>query len=118
MKKLYTETRPWGSFTVLEDCENYKVKRLNVKAGKRLSLQSHDKRCEKWILVEGEGKFTIDCKVLHRNATEHQAETLFIPRKAVHRIKAVTDLTIIEIQQGDYFGEDDIIRYEDDFNRK
>lgn len=111
----YTEQRPWGSFTVLVDEDNFKVKRLDVLAGKRLSLQSHQRRSEHWIIATGVAKITIDDDIINYSQGKH----VFVQRKAKHRIENVGDtlLTIIEVQLGEYFGEDDIIRYEDDFDR-
>ena len=114
-----TEHRPWGSFTVLQDEPSFKVKRLNVFAGKRLSLQKHLKRSEIWTVVSGVGKFTIgnDVFVIDSASSDESKTTLFIPKNTVHRIEAITNLIVVETQQGEYFGEDDIVRYEDDFGR-
>ncbi len=111
----YTEHRPWGSFTVLVDEDKFKAKRLDVLAGKRMSLQSHQHRSEHWIIVTGLAKITIGDDVLNYSQGQH----LFVPEESRHRIENIGDtlLTIIEVQLGDYFGEDDIIRYEDDFDR-
>jgi mannose-1-phosphate guanylyltransferase/mannose-6-phosphate isomerase len=111
----YTEQRPWGSFTVLVDEDHFKAKRLDVLAGKRLSLQSHNRRSEHWIVVTGMAKITIGDEVLDYKQGQH----VFVPRKTKHRIENTGDtlLTIVEVQLGEYFGEDDIVRYEDDFDR-
>ena len=111
----YTEQRPWGSFTVLVDDDDFKTKRLDVSAGKRLSLQSHNRRSEHWIIATGLAKITIGDVVLDYNQGQH----VFVPQKTKHRIENIGDtlLTIIEVQLGEYFGEDDIVRYEDDFDR-
>jgi mannose-6-phosphate isomerase len=110
-----SDIRPWGSFTVLDDAEGYKVKRMVVHPGKRLSYQRHARRSEHWFIVEGRGRVTLDgC------ATEVSEGTAFdIPVTAAHRIEndGSTDLVFIEVQHGDYFGEDDIVRLEDDFGR-
>ena len=113
--KQYTEQRPWGSFTVLVDADHFKTKRLDVLAGKRLSLQSHQRRSEHWIIVTGLAKITIG----EENINYTQGQHVFVPRKTKHRIENIGDnlLTIVEVQLGDYFGEDDIVRYEDDFDR-
>ena len=110
-----TEYRPWGSFTILEDKEHYKLKRIVVNPGKRLSLQSHNHRSEHWFVLTGEALVTIDTK----EKLLQEGESIFIPVKARHRVKnrGPKLLEIIEIQKGDYFGEDDIIRYEDDYGR-
>jgi len=112
--------RPWGTYLVLEDEAKFKVKRLIVKPGKRLSLQSHEKRSEHWIVVEGEATLEVQVgspenwvKIYYPN------DYCYIPQKAKHRIsnQGEKDLVIIEVQYGDYTGEDDIVRYEDDFGR-
>ena len=111
----YTERRPWGSFTVLVDADSFKAKRLDVTAGRRMSLQSHQYRSEHWIIVTGLAKITVADNVLNYRHGEH----VFVPKNTKHRIENTGDtlLTIIEVQLGKYFGEDDIIRYEDDFDR-
>ena len=112
---MYTEQRPWGSFTILEDTETYKTKRIIVKPKQRLSYQSHEKRDELWIIVEGEAKVTLD-------GVDHilsYGENIVILKQQKHRIENVgdTDVTFIEVQTGTYFGEDDIVRYDDDYKR-
>ena len=111
----YTEQRPWGSFTILEDKDNFKTKRLDVLPGKRLSLQSHLHRSEHWIVVAGSAKVTIGDEIKKVSKGEH----VFVAQGNKHRIENTgkTLVTIVEVQLGDYFGEDDIIRYEDDFDR-
>ena len=111
----YTEQRPWGSFTILEDEDNFKTKRLDVLPEKRLSLQSHQRRSEHWIIVTGQAKITVGDKIKNYSKGEH----VFVPKGNKHRIENIgkTLLTIVEVQLGDYFGEDDIIRYDDDFER-
>ena len=109
------EQRPWGSFTVLDEGENYKVKRIEVLDGKRLSYQRHSKRCEHWVVVAGTAKVTL-------NGTENiiaVGETIDIAVGAAHRIENVGSelLVFIEIQRGSYLGEDDIERLQDDFGR-
>ncbi len=110
-----TVHRPWGSFTVLVDEKSYKVKKIVVKPGKRLSLQSHRYRCEHWLVAKGEGLVTINDE--KKLLTE--GGYAFIPMHARHRLENPGNepLEIIEVQQGSYFGEDDIIRYEDDYGR-
>jgi mannose-6-phosphate isomerase-like protein (cupin superfamily) len=110
-----TEYRPWGSFTVLEDRETYKVKRIEVLSGKRLSYQRHARRSEHWYVVEGEALVTLEGKEVR--LTPGQATD--IPRMAAHRVLNPGNgiLIFIEVQRGDYLGEDDIIRLEDDFGR-
>ena len=111
-----TEHRPWGSFTVLEEGEGYKLKRLEVNPGERLSLQSHRYRSEHWVVVRGEGLITVDRK----QVTLKPGESIFIPAGARHRLenRGTERLVLIEVQTGSYFGEDDIQRYEDDYGRE
>ena len=114
-KELTTEYRPWGYFTVLEEKENYKVKKLVVNSHQRLSLQLHHHRDEQWIVVEGKALLICD-----NNFTEYSAgESTSIPRGSLHRIENKSDsqVVIIEIQNGEYLGEDDIVRFEDDYSR-
>ncbi len=107
--------KPWGSYTVLEDQDTYKVKRIEVFPGQRLSYQTHQKRSEHWMIVSGRARVTID----EREVNLSEGQAIDIPRGAAHRIaNPGTDLlTFIEIQTGDYFGEDDIVRLEDDYGR-
>ncbi len=106
---------PWGRWLVLQDEPDFKVKRIEVLPGKRLSYQKHFKREEHWQIVRGVGKITLDGLDL----TLETGECIRIPREALHRIENVGDelLVFIEVQRGDYFGEDDIVRVEDDFGR-
>ncbi len=107
--------RPWGSYTSLELGDNYQVKRINVNPGARLSLQSHNHRAENWIVIQGEALVTVnDDQFLVK-----KGERAFIPKGARHRMenKGSEPLALIEVQSGDYFGEDDIVRYEDDYGR-
>jgi mannose-6-phosphate isomerase len=110
------DRRPWGSFTVLDEGAGYKVKRIEVLPGKRLSYQRHARRQEHWMVVAGTGKITLD----GREITLRTGETADIPVGSAHRIENSGDQTLvfIEIQRGDYLGEDDITRLEDDFGRK
>ncbi len=112
--------RPWGKYYVLIDEENYKVKKLVVKPNQRLSLQSHNHRMEHWVVVSGEGLLEIhNPNYLEKIKTYKAGEYAFVPLKAIHRITNQTDqeLVLIEVQYGTYTGEDDIIRYEDDYGR-
>lgn len=110
-----TVHRPWGSYTVLEDAEDCKVKRLTVKPGHVLSLQLHHRRSEHWTVVEGTAKVRVGEEefLLNRN------ESTYIPMDTVHRLEnpTDTDIHLIEVQCGDYFGEDDIVRLEDRYGR-
>lgn len=110
------EHRPWGSFEVLaDDGSDHKVKRITVLPGRRLSLQYHGRRREHWIVVSGEALVTVGGEQVRLSA----AQAVDIPRRAAHRVENIGpgDLVFIEVQQGDYFGEDDIVRVEDDFGR-
>jgi mannose-1-phosphate guanylyltransferase/mannose-6-phosphate isomerase len=110
-----TVHRPWGSFTVLEDEADCKVKRLTVKPGGVLSLQLHHRRSEHWTVVTGTAKVRVGDKefLLGRN------ESTYIPVETLHRLEnpTDTDLHLIEVQCGNYFGEDDIVRLEDKYGR-
>lgn len=110
-----TVHRPWGSYTVLEDADDCKVKRLTVKPGQVLSLQLHHRRSEHWTVVEGTAKVRVGERefLLNRN------ESTYIPMNTVHRLEnpTDTDIHLIEVQCGDYFGEDDIVRLEDRYGR-
>ncbi len=107
--------RPWGYFESLAKGQRFQVKRIVVKPGAALSLQSHHHRSEHWIVVEGTAQVTVDGEV--RLVTENQS--VYIPLGAVHRMEnpGKVDLTLIEVQTGVYLGEDDIIRYEDVYAR-
>jgi mannose-6-phosphate isomerase len=109
------DVRPWGSYTVLEDARDHKVKRIEVDPGRRLSYQRHARRAEHWFIVSGRARVTLD-------GEEHELEAgdaIDIPRGAAHRIAnpGAGPMTFIEVQHGDYFGEDDIERLDDDFGR-
>ena len=110
-----TTHRPWGTYTVLEDESGYKIKRIVVKPGKRLSLQKHYHRNEHWIVVSGTATVTIG----ERNFLLRENESTFIKMGEIHRLEneGKIPVVLIEAQVGSYTGEDDIIRIEDDFNR-
>jgi len=114
--RAVTDTRPWGSYTVLDETENFKVKRIEVLPEKRLSYQQHARRSEHWFVVRGTAKVTL-------NGSDYLVKTgeaVDIPAGTAHRVEnpdAAETLVFIETQTGDYFGEDDIIRFEDDFGR-
>ncbi len=112
---VYSETRPWGSFHVLDEHPGFKVKRIRVVPGGRLSLQSHKHRSEHWTVVNGVATVTVDIAV--KDLTRGQSVDIFLGAK--HRLENLgTDtVDIIEVQFGDYLGEDDIIRYDDAYNR-
>lgn len=107
--------RPWGSYFVLEDAEFHKVKRIEVKPGGRLSYQYHQHRSEVWTIVKGEAIVTLEGKGIALKA----GDIIEIPQEAKHRIENSGEGTLIfiEVQLGDYFGEDDIVRIEDDYQR-
>ena len=108
--------RPWGNYKILLENENCKVKQIIVKPNKRLSYQRHNFREEYWTIVQGEAIVTLNEKTLPLT----EGDQIHIPQKANHRIAnpEQKDLIFIEIQRGSYFGEDDIIRLEDDYDRK
>jgi len=110
-----TTYRPWGSYTVLEEGRRYKIKRVVVNPGERLSLQKHYHRSEHWIVVKGTAKVTIGDmeKLIHEN------ESAYVPKSTLHRLEnpGKVSLEIIEVQNGEYVGEDDIVRIEDHYGR-
>lgn len=110
-----TTHRPWGSYTILEKSEGYKIKRIVVRPKKRLSLQKHVKRSEHWVVVNGTALVTVG----DREFTVLENESTYIPKGEIHRLTnpGEEDLVVIEAQVGDYLGEDDIIRIEDDYRR-
>ena len=109
------DERPWGSFTVLDEGDNYKVKRIEVLPGKRLSYQKHSQHAEHWMVVKGTARMTLNDQEIMLCA----GETVDIPVEAAHRVEnpAKDRLIFIEIQRGSYLGEDDIVRLQDDFGR-
>ncbi len=109
------EIRPWGGFENLADSAKFKVKRITVDAGQQLSYQSHTKRAEHWVVVEGTAEVVLN-EVTHKLKS---GESIFIPIGAKHRMRnpGTTPLIFVEVQTGLYFGEDDIVRYQDDYNR-
>jgi mannose-1-phosphate guanylyltransferase/mannose-6-phosphate isomerase len=110
-----TVYRPWGSYTVLENGDRYRVKRITLLPGRRLSLQRHYNRSEHWVVVRGTAKIIIDGE----ERVLRPGESTFIPMGSVHRLEnpGKIDLEVIEVQIGDYLGEDDIERLEDDYKR-
>ena len=113
--ELETDERPWGSYTVLDDDGTHKVKRIMVLPGKRLSYQRHARRSEHWFMVEGTAVVTIDGQRREVSA----GDAVDIPVGTDHRIENASEARVVfvEVQHGDYFGEDDIVRLEDDFGR-
>ena len=112
---LRHEKRPWGEFHVLEEGPGFKVKRIVVNPGGRLSLQSHQHRSEHWIVVQGKARASLEDGVV----TLGIGQSLDIPALARHRLEnfETTPLEVIEVLFGDYLEEDDIVRYEDAYNR-
>lgn len=110
-----TVHRPWGSYTVLEEGHHFKMKRIVVKPGERISLQMHHHRSEHWIVVSGTAEVTVgkEDRLIMTN------ESTFIPAGTTHRLSnpGVIDLVLIEVQSGAYLGEDDIVRFEDVYGR-
>lgn len=110
-----TDHRPWGSFTILADEVDHKVKRILVKAGQRLSLQRHKHRREHWLVVSGQALITRNDELFELRT----GEAVDIGQGDIHRVQndSDSDMVFIEVQLGDYFGEDDIERLEDDYGR-
>jgi mannose-1-phosphate guanylyltransferase/mannose-6-phosphate isomerase len=110
-----TVFRPWGSFSILEDADDCKVKRLVIKPGQVLSLQMHKKRAEHWTVIRGVAKVRLGEKEFLLNPNE----STYIPVETLHRLEnpGTEDVHLIEVQTGDYFGEDDIARFEDIYGR-
>lgn len=109
------EFRPWGKYEVLSDREDFKAKVITVQEGQRLSYQSHERRSEHWIVLSGSGEVTVDDQKRKVEAGDY----VFIPKQAKHRMSAGTrePLVFFEVQTGEYFGEEDITRYQDDYQR-
>ena len=112
---LEKSERPWGRYEVLQEGATYKVKSIHVNPGKRLSYQRHQKRSEHWYVTDGTGEVTLDGKV----QVVSRGSIIEIPQGMLHRISNTgsSELILIEVQTGSYFGEDDIERVEDDFGR-
>ena len=109
------DERPWGTFTVLDEAPGFKVKRIEVLPGKRLSYQKHAQRAEHWVVVQGTAKVTLD----DRDVIVEAGEAIDIAVGAAHRVEnpGTQTLVFIEVQRGGYLGEDDIVRLQDDFGR-
>ncbi|MGB3298742.1 MAG: phosphomannose isomerase type II C-terminal cupin domain [Phormidesmis sp.] len=110
-----TELRPWGAFTILEEGAGYKIKRIEVKPGHRLSLQMHHHRSEHWIVVSGTAKVTCGDQEIMLCTNQ----STYVPACTNHRLEnsGVIPLVLIEVQNGEYLGEDDITRFQDDYAR-
>jgi mannose-6-phosphate isomerase len=109
------DERPWGRYTVLDDGPTFKVKRIEVLPGKRLSYQRHARRAEHWFIVEGTAVITLQGERIEVTA----GHAVDIPLGTDHRIENASDTMVVfvEVQHGDYFGEDDIVRLDDDYGR-
>lgn len=107
--------RPWGSYEVLHEEPGLKVKKITIDPGKRMSLQLHARRSEQWSFISGRGFASIGKYPHHVMA----GDCLQVPSMARHRVQNIGDspLVFVEVQTGDYLGEDDIVRFEDDFGR-
>jgi len=112
---LESEQRPWGAWHVIDVANGYKIKRIHVNPGARLSLQSHVHRSEHWVVIQGEAT----CEVAGRTAVVRRGEAISVPVSAQHRLcnRGDIELVIVEVQLGEYTGEDDITRYHDDYGR-
>lgn len=107
--------KPWGFYEVISDNNDHKIKRIVVDQNSSLSLQSHQSRDETWVIIQGIASATVG----NEDFVLTPGENIFVPRLTRHRIRNISNepLVFIEIQLGDYFGEDDIERYEDEYGR-
>jgi mannose-6-phosphate isomerase len=112
---LESETRPWGSWHVIDVERGFKIKRIHVNPGARLSYQTHQHRSEHWVVVFGIATCTIDDETIIAGP----GESVDVPTGAKHRLAndGEEELVIVEVQRGSYTGEDDIVRIEDDYGR-
>lgn len=118
--EFHTKTfRPWGSYIELEEGERYKIKRITVKPGESLSLQMHYHRSEHWVVVKGTAKVILEKDGKQMEYFLHENESIYVPKTTKHRLSnpGKIPLEIIEVQVGEYVGEDDIVRFEDKYNR-
>lgn len=109
------DQRPWGTFTVIDEGKDFKVKRIEVLPGKRLSYQKHAQRAEHWVVIQGTARVTLDDEEI----AVPSGQAIDIPVGAAHRVEnpGTELLVFIEVQRGSYLGEDDIVRLQDDFGR-
>ncbi len=109
------EIRPWGSYIVLEEGNRYKIKRISVNPGEALSLQTHFHRSEHWVVIHG----TADVELEGEHTTVFIGESVFVKSGIKHRLSnpGKIPLDVIEVSTGEYINEDDIIRYDDKYNR-
>src|SRR5688572_27273383 len=110
------ESRPWGNYTILDESSDFKVKRIEVLPQKRLSYQKHEHRAEHWMIVRGSAQVTLNDEIYNLE-TGQNIDIAVGDKHRVENPDAQETLVFIEVQRGDYFGEDDIIRFEDDFGR-
>ena len=115
-KALDYERRPWGSYTVLDEADGFKVKRIEVLPGKRLSYQKHLHRAEHWFIVRGTARVTLNDKTFDLES-DGSIDISIGDKHRVENPQPKETLVFIEVQKGDYLGEDDIVRFEDDFGR-
>jgi mannose-1-phosphate guanylyltransferase/mannose-6-phosphate isomerase len=110
-----TVYRPWGSYTILEEGPRYRIKHIVVNPLEKLSLQMHYHRSEHWVVVKGTAKAAIDDKGIFI----HENESAYVPKSTLHRLEnpGKVPLEIIEVQNGEYAGEDDIVRIDDHYGR-
>ena len=115
MTLLKNEVCPWGSYTILLTSDGFQVKRVEIGPAKRLSLQTHGQRTETWVVISGEGKVTLGKK----EVAVGRGSVVQVGVGEAHRMHntGAVPLVFIEVQMGDYLGEDDIVRLEDDFGR-
>jgi mannose-6-phosphate isomerase-like protein (cupin superfamily) len=109
------EIRPWGGFEILSDQKEFKAKRITIDPGAQLSYQSHQKRNEHWVIISGQAEFVLN----EKTSMLKPGDSVHIPAGAKHRLRnpGSVPLIFVEVQTGSYFGEDDIVRYKDDYNR-
>lgn len=110
-----TYERPWGTYKTTDQMDGFQVKTIMAIPGGRLSLQSHEKRAEHWVVVKGTATVTVGDDTREYHVNEH----IFIPIEAKHRLENLTEseVIIVEVQVGAYLGEDDITRYDDVYGR-
>lgn len=108
------ETRPWGSYTILEDTEQYKIKKVTVNPGQTLSIQMHHYRSEHWVVVSGMAKVELG---MNDEKFVRKGESIYVPTCTWHQLSnpGVIPLEIIEVELGEYLKEDDVVRYQDPF---
>ena len=114
-KQKKVEERPWGSYETIREKDKYKLKEIVVNPEQKISYQSHHQRTEVWVIVSGEGTVTLEGQKLDC----FPGRSFFIPKESKHRVECTGNkpLVFVEVQTGTYFGEDDIVRYEDDYGR-